>query len=250
MRSRCSQNWRNRFTFGKQVTSNSNVLKQFDDWYAVRNPVWQAAKASTYLLPAYASLATFTVSTGTVVDLTNFLTSYGYNSTVRITNASGGQSVQDWINVNLTPQVQLSKDLDGQEAPGQRKYRWAYNTGYDFTSGRLKGIGIGGAERYEAKSVIGYYGKSSHGNVANPNLIDISNVSRPIYDKSNYYTDLFINYKTKVWHDKVAMTVQLNVENVAEDGHLQTVGVNYDGTPYAYRIINPRQFILSTSFDL
>ena len=247
-----AQNWRNRFTFGKQVTSNSNVLKQFDDWYAVRNPVWQAAKASTYLLPQYAGLVTYRIgdqATGTQVDLTNFLSSYGYNSTVRINNASGGTSPQDWINVNLTPQVQLSKDLDGQEAPGQRKYRWAYNTGYDFTDGRLKGIGIGGAQRYEAKSIIGYYGKSSHGNAANPNLVDISDVNKPIYDKANYYTDLFVNYKTKVWHDKVALTVQLNVENVMEDGHLQTVGVNYDGTPYAYRIIDSRKFTLTTTFD-
>jgi len=28
------------------------------------------------------------------------------------------------------------------------------------------------------------------------------------------------------------------------------VAVNPDGSTYAYRIINPRQFILSTSFDL
>jgi hypothetical protein len=247
-----TQHWRNRLTFGKQVTSNSNVLKQFDEWYAVRYPVWQAAKASTFLLPQYASLATYRVgdqTTGTPVDLTNFLSSYGFNSTVRLSNAAGGQSVQDWLTTNLTPQVQLSKDLDGQEAPGQRKYRWAYNTGYDFTEGRLKGIGIGGAQRYEAKSIIGYIGKSSHGNAANPNLIDISDVTKPIYDKANYYTDLFVNYKTKVWHDKVALTVQLNVENVLEDGHLQTVGTNYDGSPYAYRIIDSRKFTLTTTFD-
>ncbi|MDI1320764.1 MAG: TonB-dependent receptor plug domain-containing protein [bacterium] len=244
-----TRNWRNRFTFGKQVTSNSNVLKQFDAWYAARNPVWAAAKAATYLLPQYQSLATYTTASGTQVNLTNFLPSYGYNSTVRINNASGGQSVQDWININLTPQVQLSKDLDGQEAPGQRKYRWAFNSAYDFTSGRLKGFGLGGAQRWEDKSIIGYYGRSSHGNAANPNLIDISDVTRPIYDKANAYTDLFVNYKRRIWHDRVAMNVQLNVENVFENGHLQLVGVNYDGSPYGYRIIDSRKFTLTTTFD-
>jgi len=74
-------------------------------------------------------------------------------------------------------------------------------------------------------------------------------VTRPIYDKANFYTDLFVNYKTRVWHDKINMTVQLNVENVFEDGHLQTVGINYDGTPYAYRIIDSRKFTLTTTFD-
>ena len=241
-------NWRNRVTFGKQVTRNSNVLKQYDEWFAVRNPVWQKAKASDFLLPQYASLATYALSTGTAVDLTTFLSSYGYNG-LKNNNASGTQSVQDYININLTPQVQLSKDLDGQEAPGQRKYRWAYNTGYDFTSGPLKGFGVGAAESYESKSIIGYIGKSSHGNAANPNLIDISDVTKPVYDRANYYTDLFVNYKTKVWHEKVGMTVQLNVENIFEDGHLQTVAVNYDGTPYAYRIVDSRKFTLTTTFD-
>ena len=44
--------------------------------------------------------------------------------------------------------------------------------------------------------------------------------------------------------------MQLNVRNVFENGRLQPVAVNPDGRPYAYRIIDPRQFIISTSFDL
>jgi len=43
---------------------------------------------------------------------------------------------------------------------------------------------------------------------------------------------------------------QLNVRNVQESGSLQAVGVNPDGRPFAYRINDPRQFILSTTFDL
>lgn len=242
-------NWRNRLTFGKQTTRNSNVLAQYDAWYAYRYPTWQKAKASDFLLPQYQSLATYRIgdqTTGTPVDLTTFLASYGYNSSVR--QSGGITSVQNYIDVNLTPQVMLSKDLDGQEAPGQRKYRWAYNTGYDFTAGKLKGFGVGGAVRWEAKSVIGYYGKSSHGNSTNPNLIDISDITKPIYDHANTYTDVFVNYKTKVWNDKIGLTVQLNVENVFEGGSLQTVGVNYDGTPYGYRIIDPRRIALTSTF--
>lgn len=242
-------NWRNRLTFGKQVTTNSDVLKQYDAWFAVRNPVWQAAKASDYLLPQYQNMATYTTFGGTQVDLTTFLSSYGYTSTVKNTNANGGLNPQNWIDVNLTPQVQLAKDLNGQESPGQRKYRWAYNTGYDFDSGKLKGWGVGGAVRWESKSVIGYFGKSSHGNAANPNLIDISDVTRPVYDTPNTYVDLFVNYKRKLWNNKVGLTVQLNVENLFEDGHLQTVAVNYDGSPYGYRIIDSRKFTLTTTFD-
>ncbi len=242
-----TNHWRNRVTFGRQSTTTSNALQQYDAWYAVRSPLWQA-KAADYLLPQYQKYLTYTTVGGTANDLTNFLTSYGYVSTVKITNADGGKSPQNWMDVNLTPQVQLFKDLNGQQSPGQRKYHVAYNTGYDFTSGRLKGWGVGGAQRWESKSVIGYYGKKAK-TTANLNLLDSADVTKPIYDSSNSYTDLFVNYKRKIWHDRVGLIVQLNVENVFEDGHLQVVAVNYDGSPYGYRIIDSRKFTLTTTFD-
>jgi prepilin-type N-terminal cleavage/methylation domain-containing protein len=40
------------------------------------------------------------------------------------------------------------------------------------------------------------------------------------------------------------------LNGVLENGRLQKVAINPDGSTYAYRIIDPRQFILSTSFDL
>ena len=70
------------------------------------------------------------------------------------------------------------------------------------------------------------------------------------WDKARSYVDLSAGYKFKMWRDKIRAKVQLNVKDVLEDGRLQAVGVNPDGNPYAYRIINPRQFILSTTFDL
>ncbi|MEY2880965.1 MAG: hypothetical protein RLZZ15_3345 [Verrucomicrobiota bacterium] len=42
----------------------------------------------------------------------------------------------------------------------------------------------------------------------------------------------------------------LNNRDAFESGRLQKVGLNPDGSAFALRIINPRQFILSTSFDL
>jgi hypothetical protein len=42
----------------------------------------------------------------------------------------------------------------------------------------------------------------------------------------------------------------LNVRNITESGHLQGVGVNPDGQFWQYRIVDPRQYILSASFDL
>jgi outer membrane receptor for monomeric catechols len=119
-------------------------------------------------------------------------------------------------------------------------------TRYDFTENRFKGWFVGGAQRWESKSVIGYYGKVSGFNGAQ---MDVSDTTRPIYDSANYYTDLFVGYQRKIWNNKVGLKVQLNVDNVLENGSLMPVAVNYDGSPYAFRIVDPRRFILSAAFD-
>jgi hypothetical protein len=59
-----------------------------------------------------------------------------------------------------------------------------------------------------------------------------------------------VGYNLRLYQDKVNCRVQLNVNDVLERGRLQAVGVNPDGTPYAFRIVDPRQFVLSATFDL
>ncbi len=244
-------NWTLKFTFGKQDTKYASVLKEFEPWAADRMAVWTAAKASDYLLPQYQSLATYTTSGGRAVDLRNFWTgSFGYNSAL-FPEASGAfaNPLANWNGV-VVPQLTLDRDLQGQSVAGQRKYRWSFLTSYRFTEGRLKGFAVGGSQRWEDKAVIGYYGKASGVNLFNGvPVMDFSDVTKPIYDGGNTYTDLWFSYNRKVWHNKVGMKVQLNVSNVFESGSLKPVAVNYDGSPYSFRIIDPRQFTLTTTFD-
>jgi hypothetical protein len=61
---------------------------------------------------------------------------------------------------------------------------------------------------------------------------------------------LSAGYRFRLFGDKVRTRVQLNVKDAFESGRLQKVAVNPDGSAFAYRIINPRQFILSMAFDL
>ena len=239
-------NWTMKLTYGKQDAKYSNVMEEFTAWYDVRNPIWQAAKASDYLLPQYQHLAKYTNNGGRQVDLTNFWTSYGFTSAVDLNDPFGNTNVANYYNINVNPQVLLARDLDGQSAPGQRKNRASFLTNYSFTEGKLKGWGVGGVQRWEDKAVIGYYGRASG---ANGTQLDVSDTSRPIYDDENYYTDLWVSYTRKVFNDKVRMKLQLNVVNAFEGGGLQTVAVNYDGSPYAFRIVDPRQFILTAGFD-
>jgi hypothetical protein len=105
--------------------------------------------------------------------------------------------------------------------------------------------------RWEDKSSIGFFG-------APPSTLPGSfrgvvlelDPNRPIYDKARFYFDLSAGYRFRFFNDKVRTNVQLNVRNAFEDGRLQPVAANPDGSIYAYRIIEPRRFILSASFDL
>jgi hypothetical protein len=74
--------------------------------------------------------------------------------------------------------------------------------------------------------------------------------NRPVYDKSHYYLDAFVGYRTPFFSKKVTATWQLNIRNLNENGRLQSIGAMPDGTTSAYRIIDPRLFILSATFDL
>lgn len=240
------RNWTVRFTASKIETKYNDTLKEFTAWYNNRMPVWQNAKATDYLLPQYASLASgYDTSGGRHVVLDKFWSATNYNSTITSDSGSGWYNAEDYYASVVTPQYALARDLEGQQAMGQRKYNASLLTSYTFERGRLKGFAIGGAQRWADKAVIGYYGKSSGGS----GKLDMSDVTRPIYDKAMWYTDLWISYTTKIMSDKVRMKLQLNVNDVMQDGELKPVAVNFDGSVSGYRIVDPRTYILSATFS-
>jgi hypothetical protein len=54
-----------------------------------------------------------------------------------------------------------------------------------------------------------------------------------------------------MFSDKVRATFQVNVKNVTEKGgRLLATSAFFDGRASTYRIVDPRQFVFSASFDL
>ena len=51
------------------------------------------------------------------------------------------------------------------------------------------------------------------------------------------------------WVRDSMMKVQFNVSDVTTGGYLLPVTYNFDGTPAAERIIQPRQFSLSAKYE-
>ncbi len=160
------------------------------------------------------------------------------------------QSAQEFFLASVKAPLDVASATEGKSRPQVRKYAANLSTRYNLAgisdNKWFKNVSVGGAVRWEAKGAIGYYGiKDSTG------VYTALDASRPIYDSSHTYIDLFTSYRTKLYHDKVGATFQLNVRNVQEGkARLQPTAALPDGTPYAYRIVDPRQFILSVTFDL
>jgi hypothetical protein len=232
-------NWTMKVTGGKQFASYTDVAPQYDAWLAVRMPVWLAATAT--------DIPDFVDAAGTSYSLKNFWQSYGYSSAARITNTDGNTNAQNYFNNTVVSQVATAKALQGAAAPNLRKWTGSLLTNYVFTEGAVKGFSVGGSQRYASKAIAGYFGKV--GDPTQPTIINIADTTRPIYTKEDYHTDLWIAYTRKILKDKVKMKIQLNVNDVTESGRLEAIAYNFDGTPYAFRIVDPRQYVLTTSFE-
>jgi hypothetical protein len=145
--------------------------------------------------------------------------------------------------------LQIAKATEGLVRPQVRRYRGNLTTNFRLAGlsdqWLVKRFNIGGAVRYESKGAIGYYGLQEL-----PAVVTDYDYQRPIWDKAHWYFDAFVGYRTRLWRDKIGATFQLNVRNLQEGGRLQPIAAFPDGSAYSVRIISPRQFILSATFDL
>lgn len=215
----------------EQRTINSNVSNAIQEWIDKRMPYWTTIKdprGPDFIL-------------GTADDaLINWWNApYG-----------GGQTpAQNYASFVEAPYAVL-KQQEGKSLPSVRRYNFKASTTYQLaglTDNRiLKGFKVGGAVRWEDKGAIGYYGVQSL-----PAVITRLDPDKPIWDGAHTYLDLTLSYRTKLFADKIGATFQLNARNVTEKGgRLQAIGAFPDGTPNAYRIVDPRLFIFTASFDL
>jgi hypothetical protein len=164
-------------------------------------------------------------------------------------NYGGSQTAAQNFATFIGSPFNVIKQAEGTADPGIRRYNFRGSTNLKLrgiTQHKiLRDFEIGGALRWEDKGAIGYYGIKDAAGVYTS--LDIRN---PIYNRAHTYVDLNLRYRTKLWADKVGTTVQLNIRNVQESGRLQPIGAYPDGTKNTYRIVDPRQFILTATFDL
>lgn len=215
-----TRNWRIKFNVAQQQAIDANIAPDEQNYWTARLPVWTTLKDDNGQL-WWTSVATTNLS-GTV------------------------NNAKDYYLTQLLAPYALAVANQGKPRSQVREWRWNALTNYSFSEGKLKGFGVGGAVRWQDKAAIGFLGAAPEAD----GVVRSLDANKPVYDRARFAVDLSASYGFHLFKDRVRARVQLNVRDALENGRLQKVAVNPDGSTYAYRIIDPRQFILSTSFDL
>jgi hypothetical protein len=169
------------------------------------------------------------------------------------TSPTSTATPQNFYFVNILTTLRQAAANEGKPRPQTREYRLNATTNYKLAGMTdhkwLKNMSVGGSVRWESKAAVGYYGSPSTDPDVRGAIVEYD-LNRPIYDKARFYFDAMATYNLKLFNDKVRCRLQLNVQNVFEDGRLQPFVFNPDGTAWNYRIVDPRRFVLSATFDL
>ncbi|HTZ21081.1 MAG TPA: hypothetical protein VMC06_09385, partial [Opitutaceae bacterium] len=262
-----SKNWTVSASVTKTTALNTAAGSAVDNYVAARMPIWTTIEDPRFTQTGYTINGVYTpypngpvtLPTGATGHLlwwnianisgTVFNTVAGYSST-----SSPAQNFA----ANVDAPMAVFRALIGRPLPQQREYSVKFNSRYNLagiTSNKiLKNMSVGGSLRWSSRGSIGFYGlgytPGMDLTLAQNKILQLD-PNRPIYAPAEVYVDLFVGYNTKMFNDKVRARFQLNVKNVQEDGGgLLKTAAFFDGRASAYRIVDPRQFILTASFDL
>ncbi len=257
-----TKNWTVSASVTKTEAINTAVGSAVDDYIAARMPIWTTLEDPRFTRTTQTvngvttAITPNTLPAGPSGNLlwwnilgTPFSTVAGYNAT---------NSAATNFAANVDAPMAVFRALIGRPRPQVRKYSTKFNTKLNLASISdhkvLKAMSVGGSLRWSDKASIGFYGLGydpAKDLTLPANRITRLDPNRPIYSPAETYVDLFVSYRTKLFGDRIRANFQFNVKNVQESGgRLQATGAFFDGRPSTYRIVDPRQFILSASFDL
>ncbi len=222
-----TRNLRLKFTGSQTRARDDRVSPDIYNWWLTRIPIWESTHSD--IVPGDGKGPTWW------------------------TSVPAGQR-------NDTPQARFLAEQFGPFAAAatnagrprsqMREWHLAGIAAYDFTDGPMKNFSVGGAVRWESKGSIGYLAGPAETSGPFAGAVLFLDDRKPVWDNPHAYLDLSASYRFRCFGDKLRAKIQLNVINATEGGHLQPIGVNPDGQSFAYRIVDPRKFVLSTTIDL
>jgi outer membrane receptor protein involved in Fe transport len=130
---------------------------------------------------------------------------------------------------------------DGALPLGQMRHKLNAVTNYDFSSGALKGVTVGGGLRYSSEPVIGYFASGTPSAIVRSAYFG----SRQIFFDLNaaYRRNLTLLGKTVKW------SLQTNLNNVLNNDAFVRIQQASDGTLVNYRFNSPLEWVVTTRFS-
>jgi hypothetical protein len=243
-------NWTMKLTGGHQNAQISAVDLQAKAYQAVRMPVWTAASAPA----AFSGLITNYLGKGTTsyAYVGNFWNSYGYDSNTNSNGNNGGPTtVGNYFQNVVGIPIVVEEAAQGSNVPEETPYSFRYLTDYNFVSGPLKNLDVGGGLRWMSTTIEGYYGATQAGLLNLTGQVAANDITKPIYTPAELHVDAWLAYSFRLpWdNNKIRCRVQLNCTDLTSNGWIQPIQFNYDGSPAVYRIIAPRQWALTSTFS-
>ena len=212
---RITSNWDARIAVGQQKTYVYNKGADFHRWVERRLPVWQSFGGLGW-----------------------------DNVTISPTDS---RTVHQYYDQDVA--AEILRDQLRNALPRFRQRVWRANlfTNYRFTEGGLKGLNLGGGVRwFDQPITTGYYQRVF------PNGQMGDDVTRPIPGVGQTFVDLLLGYggRTKFFGGRrIGWRVQLNIRNVLDNDDIEPIrSHNYTAEGLHWGRVEPRQFILTTSF--
>jgi hypothetical protein len=132
---------------------------------------------------------------------------------------------------------------DNSVLPEVIKWRANLMTNYTVAAGRFKGLGFGGAYRWQDKAGAGY-----------PSYFDPTlgiyriRADQPLYAPASDRVDAWISYERRLRHGW-NWRVQLNVRNLVDSDALIPIYINPNGEVASVRVPEGRRWELSSRFE-
>lgn len=145
-----------------------------------------------------------------------------------------------WTNEALTP-LAAAGAKEGTLNSELRKWRWNMVTNYTFSEGKLEGLGIGGAVRWQDEVATGYPLLPGDAGILIPDL------NSPFFGGSEWHGDLWLSYRTRLFDTPVKF--QFNMQNLIGDDDPTVVVTNPDGQVAVFRNAPQQRWFLSATFD-
>jgi hypothetical protein len=201
--------------------TTTNVYNEGVPWWAERLVIWQDLDKAYIARTGRASI---------------------YNQTLYDRNQAFGTITVGQRIAQAEPALAQLR-LEDEQAYGNRPHKANIWTRYTFSTGKLKGLAVGGGWRYQSANVAG---------------VELT-TQRILMGNYRSLFDLFLQYRTRglvgLWENTARVTYQLNVTNVLDDRTINATKLDVDnvsGVVFVRRGFreDPRAFALSLRLDL